>query len=56
MYLINLALVAEVINVNLPPHGPKSAWAAYGLFWFVTIVFSTLLYKFLRKANNGFKR
>jgi peptidoglycan/LPS O-acetylase OafA/YrhL len=49
MYLINLALVAEVIQNNFPPRGPYTAWALYGLYWLIVIVASTLLYKYYEK-------
>lgn len=49
MYLINLALVAEVIRDNFPPHGPKSGWAMYFIYWFTVIFASTLLYKYFEK-------
>lgn len=49
MYLINLALVAEVIRDNFPPRGPHTAWALYGVYWFVVIVVSTILYKYFEK-------
>ena len=49
MYLINLALVAEVIRDNFPPHGPYTAWALYGIYWFVVLFVSTLLYKYYEK-------
>ncbi len=46
MYLLNLALVSEVIQSNFPPEGPLSAWGLYLIYWFAVIVFSTLLYKY----------
>lgn len=49
MYLINLALVAEVIRDNFPPRGPNTAWALYGIYWVAVIIFSTLLYKYYEK-------
>lgn len=49
MYLINLALVAEVIRDNFPPRGPHTAWALYGIYWAVVIVASSLLYKYYEK-------
>lgn len=49
MYLINLALVSEVIAYNFPPHGSKTAWAAYFIFWFAVIMISTLMYKYYEK-------
>ena len=49
MYLLNLALVAEVINNNFPPQGPLSAWALYGVYWAAVILLSTLLYKYYEK-------
>jgi peptidoglycan/LPS O-acetylase OafA/YrhL len=49
MYLLNLAIVSEVIRDNFPPHGPRSAWAMYIIYWFVVIILSTLLYKYFEK-------
>ncbi len=49
MYLINLALVSEVIRDNFPPHGPKTGWALYFLYWGIVVVISTLLYKYYEK-------
>ncbi|MBL7914441.1 MAG: acyltransferase [Bacteroidia bacterium] len=49
MYLINLALVAEVIRDNFPPADATSAWIAYGVYWVAVIGFSTLLYKYYEK-------
>lgn len=49
MYLINLALVSEVIRDNFPPQGPYSAWALYIVYWVAVLVFSTLLYKYYEK-------
>ena len=49
MYLINLALVSEVIRDNFQPHGPKTAWAMYVVYWFVVIFMSTLIYKYYEK-------
>ena len=49
MYLLNLALVAEVMNTNFPAQGPYSAWASYVIYWICVDVFSTLLYKFYEK-------
>lgn len=49
MYLINLALVAEIIYFNFPPTGPRSAWAMYFVYWFIVIFVSTLIYKYYEK-------
>ena len=49
MYLINLALVAEVIQTNFPPNGPLSAWMLYFIYWFIVITVSTLIYKYFEK-------
>jgi peptidoglycan/LPS O-acetylase OafA/YrhL len=49
LYLINSALVAEVIRHNFLPHGPKTAWFMYGIYWLVVITASTLLYKYYEK-------
>lgn len=49
MYLINLALVAEVIQNKFPPQDPYTAWALYGIYWIVVIVASTMIYKYYEK-------
>ena len=49
MYLINLALVAEVIVYNFPPTGPWSAWGLYIVYWIVVLSLSTILYKYYEK-------
>ncbi len=49
MYLLNLALISEVLNTNFPPHDNQSAWTLYFIFLFAVIVFSTLLYKYFEK-------
>lgn len=46
MYLINLALVSEVIRDNFPPQSASQAWAMYLVYWTTVIVASTLLYKY----------
>ncbi len=49
MYLINLALVSEIIRDNFPPHGPFTAWAMYLIYWVFVIVISTYLYKYYER-------
>jgi peptidoglycan/LPS O-acetylase OafA/YrhL len=49
MYLLNLALISEVIYANFPPHEPRSAWGLYGIYWILVLAFSTLLYKYYEK-------
>jgi len=49
MYLINLALVAQVITKNFPPQMATGAWISYEIYWTIVIVFSTLLYKYFEK-------
>lgn len=49
MYLLNLALVSEVISANFPPQGTLSAWGLYGIYWIAVLVFSTVLYKYYEK-------
>lgn len=49
MYLINLALVAEVIRDNFTPNTPSQAWLAFALFLMITFLVSTLIYKFFEK-------
>ena len=49
MYLINLALVAEVMRDNFLPKTSYGAWASYGLYWIIVIVLSTIIYKYYEK-------
>jgi len=49
MYLINLALVAEVIKNNFPPNEAKSAWFLYAVYWLMVVLISTLIYKYYEK-------
>lgn len=49
MYLINLALVAEVIRDNFPPTGGMDGVFKYILYWVIVVVASTLLYKYFEK-------
>lgn len=49
MYLLNLAVISEVLYVNFPPRGPHTAWALYGVYWILVLIFSTLLYKYYEK-------
>lgn len=44
MYLVNLALVAQVIVKNFPPETVGEHWLAYMVFWTGTIVFASILY------------
>jgi peptidoglycan/LPS O-acetylase OafA/YrhL len=49
MFLLNLALVTEIIRDNFPPQNPYTAWFAYVVYWLAVIIFSTLLYKYYEK-------
>jgi peptidoglycan/LPS O-acetylase OafA/YrhL len=49
MYLLNLAVISEVLYSTFPPHGPRTAWALYGVYWCLVLIFSTLLYKYFEK-------
>ncbi|XOV67573.1 MAG: acyltransferase family protein [Fluviicola sp.] len=52
MYLVNLALVAQVIiNIakDMPPLTVKQHWLAYIIFWTATIIFSTVIYYLYEK-------
>jgi peptidoglycan/LPS O-acetylase OafA/YrhL len=49
MYLLNLAVIAQLLTTNFPPWGPRSAWGLYIVYWFLTITLSTLLYKYFEK-------
>ena len=49
MYLLNLAVISEVLYATLPPWGPHTAWALYFVYWVLVLVLSTLLYKYYEK-------
>jgi len=49
MYLINLALVAEVIRDNFTPVNANDAVLKYLIYWAIVILGSTLLYRFFEK-------
>ncbi|MBK8581773.1 MAG: acyltransferase [Flavobacteriales bacterium] len=49
MYLINLALVAEVIRDNFPPQNGPDGILKYGIFWVVVLAGSSLLYRYFEK-------
>jgi peptidoglycan/LPS O-acetylase OafA/YrhL len=49
MYLLNLGVISEVLVTNFPPHSPRMAWALYGIYWCLVLIFSTLLYKYYEK-------
>jgi peptidoglycan/LPS O-acetylase OafA/YrhL len=49
MYLLNLAVIAEVINANFPPNNAPAAWGLYGVYWCLVLILSTLLYKYYEK-------
>lgn len=49
MYLINLALVAEVIRDNFAPQGGWDGFLKYLIYWIVVVGVSSLLYKYFEK-------
>ena len=49
MYLVNLALVVQVINKNFPIVDPSDGMMKFGLFWLIVIGLSTLIYFFIEK-------
>ncbi len=49
MYLINLAIVAEVIRDNFMPTEYFQSIITYVIYWTIVIVLSTILYKFYEK-------
>ena len=53
MYLINLALVAQIIDKNFSPNGGADSIIKYLLYWFSVILFSTLLYKYLKTYDGS---
>jgi len=49
MYLINLALVAQVIGLNFPVQGNADGIIKYLLFWGIVIGASSLIYYFVER-------
>jgi len=49
MYLINLALIAEVIRDNFAPKDAIDGLLKYSLYWLLVIVGATLLYVFFER-------
>lgn len=49
MYLLNLGLISEVINLHFEPEGAIGGLLMYFVFWAAVIVLSTLLYKYFEK-------
>lgn len=49
MYLINLAVVAEVIRDNFMPSGYFQSIVMFIIYWIVVIVLSTTIYKYYEK-------
>ena len=49
MYLINLALVAQVMGLNFPVHGNADGISKYLIYWGIVIGASSLLYYFLER-------
>jgi len=49
MYLINLALIAEVIKDNFPVKNAMDGIIKYGIYWMIVIVGSTFLYNLYEK-------
>lgn len=49
MYLVNLALVAQVIEANFMPETKSAAAFTYILYWSIVLLLSTLLYKYFEK-------
>lgn len=49
MYLVHFALVAQVIKKNFSAETASEYLALYILYWIVTIIVSTIIYKFYEK-------
>ncbi|MGK0285514.1 MAG: peptidoglycan/LPS O-acetylase OafA/YrhL [Salibacteraceae bacterium] len=49
MYLVNLAIVAQVIDTNFPPQTLWENAYMYVVYWIATIVIATILYTFHEK-------
>lgn len=49
IYLVNLALVAQLLEKNFHPHTKFENALIYMVYWIATIVISTIIYKFFQK-------
>jgi peptidoglycan/LPS O-acetylase OafA/YrhL len=49
MYLVNLALVAEVIRDNFAPQGGFDGILKYICYWCIVVIVSSILYKYFEK-------
>lgn len=49
MYLVNLAIVAEVIRDNFMPAGFFQSVVMYIIYWTIVIILSTVIYKYYEK-------
>ena len=49
MYLVNLAVVLEVITTNFPAQGGKDGIIKYLIYWLVVIALSTIIYNYFEK-------
>ncbi len=49
MYLVNLSVVAQVIEVHFMPESKTASVLTYLAYWLVVIVLSTIIYKFFEK-------
>jgi len=54
MYLTNLALVSEVIRDQVTIETKNGAWLWYVAYWFITILVSTIIYKYYEKPMRDF--
>ncbi|PWA06101.1 hypothetical protein DB895_04145 [Flavobacterium psychrotolerans] len=55
MYLLNLALIAEVVRDNFAPTNEIDGIVKYLLFWFFVLVGSSVLYKYYEKPILNFR-
>ncbi|MBL4650114.1 MAG: acyltransferase, partial [Aureispira sp.] len=49
MYLINLSIVVQLLSKYMEPQSSEMLFFRYILYWFITIVLSTIIYKFYEK-------
>jgi len=54
MYLINLALVCELICTQVNIETKQAAWFWYVAYWIITILVSTMIYKYYEKPMRDF--
>mgnify|MGYP001577777310 FL=1 len=49
MYLVHLGIVSEIIQRYFVPSSIIQAYTTYSLYWIISILLATILYKYFEK-------